>query len=185
MPVPAKQKRRTAQHSGNVQSSLRDWFNTGYPALSTTVLGQKLSYLIAIALIGAQIISNTGGEIAVATAAAELNIPFTLSSATWTSFKDVSKANPSASQKWAETAGFTAHFVTSDPYAMGWRYIYMDNDYNPFLVADHVGVELGVTDPFGKNSAPNMVSMSRTISGKQQRNGQVFTRLAHHILGKT
>lgn len=164
-----------------------------------------MSYLIVIAFIGVQNISNTGGEIAVATAAAELNIPFSLSSATWTSFMDVSKAklpplrngttllavqrqkqSDISLLKRAETAGFTAHFVTSDPYAMGWRYIDMDNDYNPFLVADHVGVELGVTDPLFRQKFRAEHGMdARTILGKQQRNGQVFTRLAHYILGKT
>ncbi|PVH84052.1 FMN-dependent alpha-hydroxy acid dehydrogenase [Cadophora sp. DSE1049] len=122
---------------------------TKYPSLSTTK------------------IFNTEGEIAVATAAAELNVPFALSSATCTSFEDLSKAMPVSSQKWyelywpsnvnndltvtllkrAKAAGFTALFVTIDTYAMGWRYVDMDNGYNPFLVADHVGVELGLTDP--------------------------------------
>lgn len=62
----------------------------------------------------------------------------------------------------------------------------MDNDYNPFLVADHVGVELGVTDPLFRQKFRAEHGMdARTILGKQQRNGQVFTRLAHYILGKT
>jgi len=37
--------------------------------------------------------------------------------------------------------------VTLDTYILGWRPSDMDNGYNPFLVADDIGVEIGFSDP--------------------------------------
>lgn len=49
--------------------------------------------------------------------------------------------------KRAKAAGFKVLFVTLDTYVLGWRPMDMDNGYNPFLRADHVGAENGLTDP--------------------------------------
>ncbi|KAF2160383.1 hypothetical protein M409DRAFT_37769 [Zasmidium cellare ATCC 36951] len=139
---------------------------TKYPELETTVLGQKMSYPVALAPIGVQKIFHRDGEIAAAKAAASCGLPYILSSATCTSIENAAKANEGGTSwfqlywpsnehneytvsllRRAKAAGYTALFVTVDTYAMGWRYVDMDHGYNPFLVADHVGVENGLTDP--------------------------------------
>ncbi|KAK0663211.1 putative lactate 2-monooxygenase PB1A11.03 [Lasiodiplodia hormozganensis] len=133
---------------------------------ATTVLGQKLRFPVAIAPIGVQRIFNPDGESAAAKAAASVDIPYTLSTASSTSIEDVAKANGDG-VRWyqlywpsrehdditisllnrAKAAGYTALFVTLDTYVLGWRPSDMDNGYNPFIHADRIGVELGFTDP--------------------------------------
>jgi lactate 2-monooxygenase len=134
---------------------------------STTVLGQKLDFPIAIAPVGVQKIFNREGEPATAKAAASVGIPYILSTASSTSFEDVAEAHGPNATRWyqlywpsnehnditisllnrAKKSGYTALFVTLDTYALGWRPGDMDHGYNPFLHADRIGVEIGFTDP--------------------------------------
>lgn len=93
-------------------------------------------------------------------------MPYILSTASATSIEDVASANMDG-LRWyqlywplaendditlsllsrAKKSGYTALFVTLDAYMVGWRPQDMDNGYNPFLRADNVGVEIGLTDP--------------------------------------
>lgn len=136
---------------------------------STTVLGQELSFPMAIAPIGVQRIFHPEGEVAAAKASASLGIPYTLSTASSTSIEEVAGAMGADNQtpRWfqlywpsrehdditvsllsrAKKAGYTALFVTLDTYVLGWRPSDMDNGYNPFLHPDRIGVEIGLTDP--------------------------------------
>ena len=129
---------------------------------------------MAIAPIGVQKIFHPEGETAASRAAASVGIPYILSTASSTSIEDVASAHDSGATKespeptrwyqlyWpsrehdditisllqrAKKAGYKALFVTLDTYILGWRPSDMDHGYNPFLVADHVGVENGLTDP--------------------------------------
>ena len=139
---------------------------TSFPDMSSTVLGEKLPFPIAIAPVGVQRIFNPEGEVAVATAAAKAKIPYILSTASSTSIEDVARANGNGMRwyqlywparehdditisllKRAKENGYTALFVTLDTYILGWRPSDMDNGYNPFLRADKIGVELGFSDP--------------------------------------
>lgn len=137
---------------------------------SVTVLGQKLPFPVAIAPIGVQRIFHPDGEVATAKAAASLGVPYTLSTASSTSIEDVAAANGEGSPRWyqlywptnehnditasllsrARRAGYTALFVTLDTYTLGWRPSDMNNGYNPFIHADRIGVEIGLTDPVFK-----------------------------------
>ncbi|KAL6858332.1 hypothetical protein ACO1O0_005793 [Amphichorda felina] len=134
---------------------------------STTVLGQKLPFPLAIAPIGVQKIFNEGGECATARAAASVGMPYTLSTASSTSIEGVAEASGQGSPRWyqlywpsrehdditislldrAKKAGYSALFVTLDTYVLGWRPSDMDNGYNPFIHPDRIGVEIGLTDP--------------------------------------
>ncbi|ROW08696.1 hypothetical protein VPNG_06452 [Cytospora leucostoma] len=137
---------------------------------STTVLGQRLTFPLAIAPIGVQSIFHPEGEVAASKASASLGIPYTLSTASSTSIEDVAVAmgpDNNKSPRWfqlywpsrehdditvsmlsrAKKAGYTALFVTLDTYVLGWRPSDMDNGYNPFLHPDRIGVEIGLTDP--------------------------------------
>ncbi|BCR95438.1 uncharacterized protein AKAW2_20378A [Aspergillus luchuensis] len=138
-----------------------------FPDLSTTLFGKTYSSPIAIAPVGVQTIFHPEGERAVARAAAELDVPYTLSTATATSTEDVAEANGADGKRWfqlywpgnehnditvsllerAKKNGYDVLVVTLDTYILGWRPTDMDNGYNPFLRADSIGVELGFSDP--------------------------------------
>ncbi|KAJ7699202.1 FMN-dependent dehydrogenase [Mycena rosella] len=151
----------------NMPSRTDDNGNPLFSDTSTTVLGQKLPFPIAIAPIGVQKIFNEAGEVATAKAAASVGVPYILSSATSTSMEDVATANGEGAPRWyqlywparehdditlsllsrAKASGYTALFVTLDTFVLGWRPSDMDNGYNPFLHPDRIGVELGFSDP--------------------------------------
>lgn len=136
------------------------------PDLSTTVLGEKHPFPIALAPIGVQKIVNPEGELASARAALQEQVPYIMSTASSTSIEDVAKANGEGT-RWfqlywpsnennditasmlsrAKTWGFTTLFVTLDTYILGWRPSDMDNGYNPFLRSDSIGVSIGFSDP--------------------------------------
>lgn len=136
------------------------------PDLSTTVLGKKFPFPIAVAPVGVQRIFNPQGEIASTTAAAKQSVPYIMSSASATSIEDVATANGEG-VRWsqlywpgnehnditasilsrARSQGFTALFVTLDTYILGWRPSDMDNGYNPSLRSDSIGVDVGFSDP--------------------------------------
>ncbi|RSL91373.1 hypothetical protein CEP51_000272 [Fusarium floridanum] len=104
-------------------------------------------------------------------ATASLGISYILSTASSTSIEDVAAANGAGAPRWyqlywpsrepdditisllkrAKTTGYTALFVTLDTYVLGWRPIDLDNGYNPFIHPDHIGVEIGLTDPVFQN----------------------------------
>jgi lactate 2-monooxygenase len=148
--------------------------NELFPDTGVEVLGHKLPFPMAIAPIGVQKIFHPEGERAAARAAANVGIPYILSTASSTSIEDVASAHDSgassdgpAPTRWfqlywpsrehdditismlerAKKAGYTALFVTLDTYILGWRPSDMDHGYNPFLHPDRIGVEIGLTDP--------------------------------------
>lgn len=67
---------------------------------STTVLGQKLDFPLALAPVGVLKIFNREGEGAVAKAAASVGIPYTLSTATSTGIEDVAEASGPNATRW-------------------------------------------------------------------------------------
>jgi lactate 2-monooxygenase len=116
------------------------------PDLSTTVLGKKFPFPIAVAPVGVQRIFNPDGEEASAAAAAAECVPYIMSTASSTSIEDVAKANGNGTRWYqlywpsnehnditisilnrAKKAGFSALFVTLDTYILGWRPTDMDN----------------------------------------------------------
>ena len=138
-----------------------------FPTLSTSILGEKLQFPIAIAPVGVLKIFNPSGEIAASKAAAKEAVPYIFSSAAAATIEDVAEANGQDGQRWyqlywpsrehdditisllnrAEKAGYSMLFVTLDTYILGWRPSDMDNGYNPFMRSDRIGVESGLTDP--------------------------------------
>lgn len=142
----------------------------GFPNMKIETLGETLQYPIALAPVGVLKIFNPDGELAVARAAAKEAVPYILSTASSTSIEEAAKANGKDGQRWyqlywpsrehdditisllqrAKKLGYTMLFVTLDTYILGWRPEDMDNGYNPFMRADRIGVELGMTDPVFK-----------------------------------
>jgi lactate 2-monooxygenase len=127
--------------------------NNLFSDCSTTVLGQKLNFPIAMAPVGVLRIFNPEGEVAAAKAAADVGITYIMSTASSTSIEDVAEANGAGKtpngHRWyqlywppnahnditisilgrAKKAGFKALFVTLDTYVLGWRPSDMDNVY--------------------------------------------------------
>lgn len=118
----------------------------GFPDLSTTILGEKLPFPIAIAPVGVQKIFNPDGELASARAAAAHKVPYIMSTASSTSIEDVAAASGDGVRYFqlywparkhdditisilnrARKAGFSALIVTLDTYILGWRPGDMDN----------------------------------------------------------
>ncbi|PYH89542.1 FMN dependent dehydrogenase [Aspergillus ellipticus CBS 707.79] len=167
---------------------------TDYTSLRTTVFGEEYASPIAIAPVGVQRIFHREGEKATARAAAALDIPYTLSSATSTSIEDVAAANGDGKKRWfqlywpsnennaitvsllnrAQKAGYSVLVVTLDTYILGWRPGDLDNAYNPFLRADDIGVAAGFSDPVfrkgfaerhGKQVEEDMATAAREWAG--------------------
>ncbi|KAH9073457.1 FMN-dependent alpha-hydroxy acid dehydrogenase [Lactarius deliciosus] len=130
--------------------------------LETTMFGVKLPSPVLIAPIGVQGILHEDGELATASAAASVGVPFIMSTASSRSIEAVAKANGDG-HRWyqliwprnndvtlsilgrAKAAGFTALVVTLDTFIIGWRPQDLDTAYLP--PAAGVGVQVGTSDP--------------------------------------
>lgn len=131
--------------------------------LDTTLFGVKLPSPILIAPVGVQGILHKDGELATATAAANVNVPYVMSAASSRSIEAVAKANGDGGHRWyqlywpktnevtlsilrrAKESGFTALVVTLDTFLLGWRPHDLDTAYQPFLAG--VGIQVGTSDP--------------------------------------
>jgi lactate 2-monooxygenase len=129
---------------------------------STQLLGTPLPSPIMTAPIGVQSIIHEEGELAVARAAASLDVPMILSTASSCSIEDVAAAsgdNPRWFQLYwpseravaaslverAEAAGYRAIVVTLDTKMMAWRPRDLQSAYLPFL--QQQGLANYKTDP--------------------------------------
>lgn len=130
--------------------------------LSVAVAGQSLQYPVALAPIGVLSIVREDGDLAMAEAAADLGVPFTVSSVSGEPLEDVAEAAPE-SPKWfqlywstdraitasfvdrAERAGYDALVVTVDTPMLAWRERDIERAYLPFL--DGEGIANYLTDP--------------------------------------
>lgn len=137
-----------------------------FPDLSVELFGKTYAFSIGLCPVGVQRLFHVDGELASAKAAAEENIPYIFSSASATSIEDVAKINGS-DNRWfqlywpdqrhqeitasllsrAQNHGYDVLVVNVDTFIMGWRPRDQDEGYNLFLKPDHVGLEIGLTDP--------------------------------------
>ena len=118
--------------------------------LTSEFLGKKHPFPVALAPIGVTSIINEEAEIAIAKAAKNLGIPFSLSTVSSRSIEDVAQVAPD-SEKWfqlypgrnkdvmksfirrAEKSGYSALVVTVDTTMLGWRERDLKLSYLPFL----------------------------------------------------
>lgn len=138
----------------------------GLPDITSEIFGEKLSFPLALAPVGVQTIFNPEGEVGTSSAAADVGVPYILSTASATSIEKVAHANGDGTRwyqlywpsnyhnditisilKRARAAGVSTLVLTLDTYLLGWRPSDMDNGYNPFLRNDSIGVEVGFSDP--------------------------------------
>jgi lactate 2-monooxygenase len=134
------------------QASVRD--------LSTTVFGTKLASPVLLAPVGVQSIVHPDGELATARAAAALDVPMILSTASSTGMQEVAEAN-GAGQRWfqlywphedevtvslldrAKRAGYSTLVVTLDTWTLAWRPNDLDGAYLPFLKGTGLAIPFG------------------------------------------
>ncbi|KAG6872415.1 hypothetical protein C0995_009929 [Termitomyces sp. Mi166 len=131
-------------------------------SLETTIFGVTHSSPIFIAPIGVQGIFHGDGELAPASAAGRLGVPFIMSTASSRSIEEVAAANGSGHRwyqlywprtndvtlsilKRAKENGFTALVVTLDTMTLGWRPHDLERAYMPF--GHGVGIQVGRSDP--------------------------------------
>lgn len=130
--------------------------------LSVELFGHRLASPILLGPVGVLSIVHPEAEVAVAKAAAELNMSMILSTASSKSIEEVAKAS-GAAHRWfqlywpakqematsfvqrAEKAGYSAIVVTLDTYLLAWRERDLQNAYLPFLQG--MGLANYFTDP--------------------------------------
>lgn len=167
------------------QTSVRD--------LSTTVLGTKLASPVLLAPVGVQAIVHPDGELATARAAAALDVPMILSTASSTGMEEVAEAN-GAGQRWyqlywphdddvtislldrAKRAGYSTLVVTLDTWTLAWRPHDLDGAYLPFLKGTGLAIPFG--DPVfcaGLEKPPSEDLVSAILRWLPMFNGRSHT----------
>ncbi|RKT52969.1 lactate 2-monooxygenase [Saccharothrix australiensis] len=130
--------------------------------LGVSVLGTELPAPVLLAPVGVQAILHPDGELATARAAADLGVPFVLSTAASHTIEDVAAAAGDAA-RWfqlywpndpdvcasilgrARAAGYRVLVVTLDTWTLAWRPRDLDQGYLPFLRG--VGTAIPFSDP--------------------------------------
>lgn len=130
------------------------------PDLSVTVLGTPMPAPVLLAPVGVLSILHPEGELAVARAAAALDVPMVLSTAASRTMEEVAEA---AGPRWyqlywpkdrdlaesflnrAKAAGYSVLVVTLDTFKLAWRPRDLDTAYLPFLRG--IGVQNYFSDP--------------------------------------
>ncbi|MBW4720746.1 lactate 2-monooxygenase [Saccharothrix obliqua] len=130
--------------------------------LGVSVLGARLPAPVLLAPIGVQSILHPDGELATARAAAELGLPFVLSTASSHTIEEVADAAGDG-ERWfqlywpsepdvcasilgrARAAGYRVLVVTLDTWTLAWRPRDLDQAYLPFLRG--VGTAIPFSDP--------------------------------------
>nr|QHB50186.1 lactate 2-monooxygenase [Sparassis latifolia] len=131
-------------------------------APQTTIFGVKYPSPLFLSPIGVQTLYHADGELASAAAAAQVGVPFIMSTASTRSIEAVAKASGSG-PRWyqlywpvspdltlslisrAKANGFSALVITLDTMLLGWRPHDLDTAYLPFFHG--VGTQIGFTDP--------------------------------------
>lgn len=130
--------------------------------LGTSLLGTDMPAPVLLAPVGVQSILHPDGELATARAAAELGVPFVLSTASSHTIEEVATAAGDAA-RWfqlywpndpdvaasildrARNAGYRVLVVTLDTWTLAWRPHDLDRSYLPFLRG--IGTAIPFSDP--------------------------------------
>ncbi|WP_439630408.1 alpha-hydroxy-acid oxidizing protein, partial [Gemmata sp.] len=136
---------------------------------STALFGARLPAPLLFAPVGVQTLLHPDGELATARAAADLGLPFVLSTVASKSIEDVAAAG-GPGPRWfqlywsrdrevtrsllrrAERAGYAAVVVTLDTPILGWRERSLDLGYLPFLRGE--GLANYTSDPAFRAGLP-------------------------------
>ncbi|KAF2434788.1 FMN-dependent alpha-hydroxy acid dehydrogenase [Tothia fuscella] len=140
---------------------LRDTTNRD---LQITLFGQTYPTPLLFAPVGIQAVFHPDKETGVAKIAAELKVPYILSTAAASTIEEVAEASGDGSPRWfqlywpqtdeitisllqrAKKARYTALVVTLDTWALAWRPWDLDTGFLPFVKGE-VGNDVGFSDP--------------------------------------
>ncbi|KAL4874420.1 FMN-dependent dehydrogenase [Aspergillus karnatakaensis] len=131
-------------------------------SISVNLFGKEYKTPIIVGPVGVQGLFHADKETGVAEVCADLEVPYTLSTASSSSIEDVASANGSGDRwfqlywvhdkdillsllKRAKQNGFTVLVVSLDTWTLGWRPTDLDQGYFPFYWG--IGNEVGFTDP--------------------------------------
>ncbi|GAA2425609.1 alpha/beta fold hydrolase [Streptomyces macrosporus] len=138
--------------------------------LTVRLAGQRLPAPVLLAPVAAQTVVHPQGELATARAAAEVGVPFVLSTFAAHSLEEVAEQSGRV-PRWfqlylpsdravaeslvrrAEAGGYTALVVTVDAAYLGFRPMELDNAYSPFLRG--TGIANFTTDPAFRAGLPD------------------------------
>lgn len=140
----------------------RQLVDTRYRDLSTTLFGHKIPAPICFAPVGINRIYHPSAELAPAKVAAELGLPYCLSTAASESIENVAKANRNGPRFFqlymghndaitisllerAFKNGFTACILTTDTWQLAWRPT--DINIGNYAFYKGIGAEMGLSDP--------------------------------------
>jgi len=140
----------------------RQLVDTNVRDSATSIFGHKVAAPIGFAPIGINKIYHKDGELPVAKVAAELNLPYCLSTAGSNPIEAVAEANGNGPRfyqlymphndeltisllKRAHQSGFTACFLTTDTWQLGWRHD--DVATGNYAFYRGIGADLGLSDP--------------------------------------
>ena len=135
---------------------------TTHRDMTVEIFGAKYESPVFIAPVGVQTIFHPDKELGVAEVAAEIGVPYILSTAASSSIEDVARANGNGTRWYqlywpqdhditkslltrAQKNGFKVLVVTLDTWALGWRPADLDHAYAPF--GKGVGNQVGFSDP--------------------------------------
>ncbi|KAK7745408.1 hypothetical protein SLS53_002904 [Cytospora paraplurivora] len=131
--------------------------------LDVNLFGQTYPSPLIMAPVGVQSAYHPDGEIGVASACAELGVPFTLSTASTSTIEEVAAASDANTPRWfqlywpqdneitasllgrAKANGYTVLIVTLDTFSMAWRPLDLDGSFLPFIKGQ--GIQNGLSDP--------------------------------------
>ncbi|KAI1350141.1 glycolate oxidase [Xylaria sp. FL0043] len=130
--------------------------------LKVTLFGEQYDSPVLVAPVGAQEVYHKEKEIGTASACAELNVPFIMSTLATTPMKEIVKASgdhprwfqlywprddeiTASILRTVKASGFKVLVVTVDTVRMGWRPADLDAAFVPFLKG--AGNDVGFTDP--------------------------------------
>ena len=142
-----------------VPRMLRD---TTHRNLKTTILGKEYPTPCLVAPVGVQSIFHEDKETGVAEVAAEIGVPYILSTASSSTIEEVAEANGDG-HRWfqlywphdkeitesmlsrAKKSGYEVLVVTLDTWSLSWRPLDLDGAYVPFMKG--IGDAIGFSDP--------------------------------------
>lgn len=131
--------------------------------LSVKIFGQTYPSPVIMAPIGVQSAYHQDGEVGVASACAELGVPFTQSTASTSTIEEVAAASGTGSPRWfqlywpqddeitgsllrrARANGYSVLVVTLDTFSLAWRPLDLDGSFLPFIHGQ--GIQNGLSDP--------------------------------------
>ena len=146
--------------------------------LTVSLAGQQLPAPVLLAPVAAQAVVHPEGELATARAAAEVGLPFVLSTFAAHSLEEVAgqsgqvprwfqlylpsdRAVAESLVRRAEAAGYTALVVTVDASYLGYRPMELDHAYSPFLRG--IGIANFTTDPAFRADLPDHADPAATV----------------------